>query len=40
VRKYGAELVSTVLFKTMRKLKLGIFMRKFPAFAILKIRKL
>jgi len=36
VRKYGAELESTSLLKTMRKLKLGIFMVKFPAFAIKK----
>ena len=38
MRKYGAELVSTSLLKTMRKLKLGIFIVKFPAFAIKKER--
>ena len=36
MRKYGAEIESTSLLKTMRKLKLGIFMGKFPAFTIKK----
>ena len=38
MRKYGAELVSTFLFKTMRKLELEIFMGKFPLFEIKKDR--